>query len=66
MPNFSLSHLIIILIIFLLFGAKRLPELGTGLGKFMRSFRNSLEGKEDQDAQKIKDARKERGDSDKP
>jgi sec-independent protein translocase protein TatA len=34
--------LIILLVIFLLFGARRLPELGKGLGEGMRSFRDAL------------------------
>lgn len=33
---------IILVIVLLLFGAKRLPELGRGLGKGMRSFRDGL------------------------
>ncbi len=36
--------LIILLVIFLLFGARRLPELGKGLGEGMRSFRDALKG----------------------
>ena len=37
------SELVIILVIvLLLFGAKRLPELGRGLGKGIRSFRDGL------------------------
>jgi sec-independent protein translocase protein TatA len=41
------SELVIILVIvLLLFGAKRLPELGRGLGKGMRSFRDGLRANE--------------------
>ncbi len=40
--------LIILLVIFLLFGARRLPELGKGLGEGMRSFRDALKGPEGQ------------------
>ena len=37
------SHLLIILIICLfVFGPKKLPELGQGLGKGIRSFRDSM------------------------
>jgi sec-independent protein translocase protein TatA len=37
------SHLIIILVIALfVFGPKKLPELGQGLGKGIRSFRDSM------------------------
>jgi sec-independent protein translocase protein TatA len=37
------THLIIVLIIALfIFGPKKLPELGQGLGKGIRSFRDSM------------------------
>ena len=37
------SHLILILIVALfIFGPKKLPELGQGLGKGIRSFRDSM------------------------
>ena len=40
---FQPQHLIIILIIALfIFGPKKLPELGHGLGKGIRSFRDSM------------------------
>ena len=35
--------LIILLILILLFGATRLPELGRGLGKGIRNFKENLE-----------------------
>ncbi len=37
--------LIIVIILLLLFGPKRLPGLGQALGKAIRDFKNSLEGK---------------------
>ena len=38
-------HIILILVVVLmLFGAKRLPELGRSLGTGMRDFKQSLEG----------------------
>jgi sec-independent protein translocase protein TatA len=43
-------HLAIIaLIIVLLFGAKRLPELGRSLGSGIREFKGSLTGEDDDD-----------------
>jgi sec-independent protein translocase protein TatA len=37
------THLLIILVVALfLFGPKKLPELGQGLGKGIRSFRESM------------------------
>lgn len=34
--------LVILLVVLLLFGAKRIPELGKGLGKGIRSFKEGL------------------------
>lgn len=47
MGNIGLPELLVILVIaFLIFGAKRLPELGSGLGKAIRSFNKGLKGDE--------------------
>ena len=47
------QHLLIILIIALfIFGPKKLPELGQGLGKGIRSFRDSMKNVT-QDPEKI-------------
>ena len=41
-------HIIVLAIVaFLLFGAKRLPELGKGLGEGLRGFREGLKGVSD-------------------
>jgi len=46
----SPSHLIIVLvIILLLFGAKRIPELAKGLGTGVREFRKGTEGGDEED-----------------
>jgi sec-independent protein translocase protein TatA len=46
MPNIGPLELIIVLVIVLLiFGAKRLPEVGRGLGSGMREFKDSVTGK---------------------
>lgn len=37
--------LIVLVIVLLLFGPKRLPQLGKTLGKTMRSIRDGVEGK---------------------
>jgi sec-independent protein translocase protein TatA len=39
--------LLILLIVLLLFGAKRLPEFGRSLGKGIREFKGSLSGVKD-------------------
>jgi sec-independent protein translocase protein TatA len=38
---------VILAIAFLLFGGKKLPEIGSGLGKAIRSFKNGLDEVED-------------------
>lgn len=40
--------LIIVLVILLLFGAKKIPELAQGLGKGMKEFKKSLKDVEDE------------------
>ncbi|HEX8958855.1 MAG TPA: twin-arginine translocase TatA/TatE family subunit [Solirubrobacterales bacterium] len=48
MPNVGPLELAIVLIIALIvFGPKRLPELGRSLGKGIREFRGSLSGEHD-------------------
>jgi sec-independent protein translocase protein TatA len=39
--------LIILLVLLLLFGAKRLPEMGRSLGKGMREFKEAVTGNEE-------------------
>lgn len=38
--------ILIALVILLIFGGKKIPELMKGIGKGMRSFRQGVEGKE--------------------
>ena len=44
MPG-PIELMVIFLIVILLFGAKRLPELGQSLGKGIRYFKEGLSGK---------------------
>ena len=39
--------LILLVVVLLVFGPKRLPEMGKSLGKGMREFKNSVTGKDD-------------------
>ena len=39
----------ILAIVLVMFGAKRLPELGSGLGKAIRSFNKGLKGEDEKD-----------------
>ncbi len=41
----SQELIIIFVIVFFLFGAKRLPEMGKGLGQAIRSFKKGMEEK---------------------
>jgi sec-independent protein translocase protein TatA len=39
------THLLVIgIVVFLLFGAKRLPELGKGLGEGLKGFKEGIKG----------------------
>ena len=42
--------LIILLVIMLIFGAKRLPEIGSSLGKGIRTFKSAVTGEDDNEA----------------
>jgi sec-independent protein translocase protein TatA len=47
--NIGWQGLVVILIILLLvFGPKRLPEMGRSLGRGMREFKDSITGKDDE------------------
>jgi sec-independent protein translocase protein TatA len=47
MPNIGPLELVVILVVvLLLFGAKRLPELGRSLGAGMKEFKESVTGKD--------------------
>ena len=41
--------LILLLVLLLVFGPKRLPEMGRSLGKSMREFKDSISGDNDDD-----------------
>jgi sec-independent protein translocase protein TatA len=48
MPNIGPMELIIVLVIVLvIFGPKKLPGLGRSLGTSMREFKDSISGKDD-------------------
>jgi sec-independent protein translocase protein TatA len=53
MPNIGPVEIIIVLfIVLVIFGPKRLPELGRSMGKGMREFKDSITGKDSDDDQK--------------
>ena len=48
MPEIGITGLIVILVVALLiFGPKRLPEIGRSLGRGMREFKDSVTGKDE-------------------
>ena len=52
MPEVGIAGLIVILIVALLvFGPKRLPEIGRSLGRGMREFKESVSGRDDEKAE---------------
>ncbi len=44
--------LILVLVLLLVFGPKRIPEIGRGLGKGMREFKDSVTGKDEKERQR--------------
>ena len=49
---FQPTHLLVLgVIVFLLFGAKRLPELGKGLGEGLKGFKEGIKGVSEPTAQ---------------
>jgi sec-independent protein translocase protein TatA len=50
--RFGLTEILVILaVVLVLFGARRLPEIGSGLGKAIRNFRSGLTDKEEVEQQ---------------
>ncbi|MEK6704853.1 MAG: twin-arginine translocase TatA/TatE family subunit [Bdellovibrionota bacterium] len=45
MFGLSGSHLLILGLIVLLFGSRRIPELGSSLGKGLKAFKDAMDGK---------------------
>lgn len=59
MPNIGFSELVIILlIVVVLFGASRLPQLGKGLGEGIRNFKNSVKSGREEEPDENDETRK--------
>jgi sec-independent protein translocase protein TatA len=56
MPIGPLELVLIVVIILLIFGARRLPELGRSLGSGMREFKDSVSKKSDSGSGDAEDA----------
>jgi sec-independent protein translocase protein TatA len=51
MPNVGpLEIAVVLVIVLIIFGPKRLPELGKSMGNGIREFKNSLSGEKDEDS----------------
>ena len=55
MFGISGEHLLILGIVLLIFGPRRLPELGNTLGKAIRNFKDSLSGVEEAKFQRLQE-----------
>jgi len=48
--------IIILLVIMLIFGARRLPEIGTSLGKSIRTFKSAVTGEDEKHGEEAPEA----------
>ena len=46
MFGLSAGHILILAVVVLMFGSRRLPELGVSMGKCVRGFKRAIDGKE--------------------
>lgn len=53
LPLGGMELLIILAIVLVLFGPKRLPQLGKSLGKTMKAIRDGVDGKEEEAAAEV-------------
>jgi len=49
-----LEIIVVLIIALIVFGPKRLPELGSSLGKGIREFRSTVTGEKDDDEEEVK------------
>ncbi len=58
MFGISFEHLLIVGVVLLLFGPRRLPELGHTMGKAIKNFKDSLSGVEEASYKRIQENEK--------
>ena len=61
-PLGTLELVIILLIILLIFGARRLPEIGSSLGRGIRTFKSAITGEDEKQAEEKQQASSKTGD----
>ncbi|MBU6155029.1 MAG: twin-arginine translocase TatA/TatE family subunit [Bdellovibrionales bacterium] len=61
MFGISFEHLLIVGVVLLLFGPRRLPELGHTMGKAIKNFKDSLSGVEEASFKRIQENEKPGG-----
>jgi len=60
MFGISFEHLLIVGIILLVVGPRRLPELGNTMGKAIKNFKDSMSGIEEANYKRVTDDKKEK------
>ncbi len=61
-PPGTLELVIILLIILLIFGARRLPEIGSSLGRGLRTFKSAISGEDEKPEEEKQQANSKPGD----
>jgi sec-independent protein translocase protein TatA len=60
MPNVGpLEIAIVLVIVLIIFGPKRLPELGKSMGEGIRGFRGAMTGEKDEDSDSVENKQQE-------
>lgn len=52
---------LIVAVVLIIFGPKRLPELGKGIGSFFKNFRKSVKGASDEEEEKEEEKGEKKG-----
>ena len=59
--NIGISEILIVaLIVLILFGGKKLPELAQGLGKGIKDFKNAMKDETPEDKKNVTDSKEEK------
>jgi sec-independent protein translocase protein TatA len=59
MFGISFEHILIVGVVLLIFGPKRLPELGLTMGKAIKNFKDSISGIEEANFKRIAETEKQ-------